>query len=59
MTERKINSRFLLRARPHGAFDPAALQFVQEPAPTPEQGQALIRTLYLSLDPSNRIWMGE
>jgi hypothetical protein len=59
MTERKINSRFLLRARPHGAFDPAALQFVQEPTPTPEQGQALIRTLYLSLDPSNRIWMGE
>jgi NADPH-dependent curcumin reductase CurA len=59
MTERAINRRFLLRARPQGAFDPAALEFVQEPAPTPAQGQALVRILYLSLDPSNRVWMGE
>jgi NADPH-dependent curcumin reductase CurA len=59
MTEGQINRRFLLRARPRGAFDPAALELVQEPMPTPGQGQALIRTRYLSLDPSNRIWMGE
>src|SRR5262249_25479551 len=53
------NRRFLLRRRPHGAFDPSALEFVQQSTPEPKQGQALVRTLYLSLDPSNRIWMGE
>jgi NADPH-dependent curcumin reductase CurA len=59
MTEHQLNRRFLLRERPNGAFDPAVLQFVEEPAPTPAPGQALVRILYLSLDPSNLIWMGE
>ncbi len=53
------NRRFLLRRRPTGDFDPSVLERVVEPAPTPGPGQALVRNLYLSLDPSNRIWMGE
>lgn len=55
----RLNRRFLLRERPSGDFDPKILQRVVEPAPTPGPGQALVRNLYLSLDPTNRIWMSE
>lgn len=55
----RLNRRFLLRARPSGDFDPNVLQRVVEPAPVPGPGQALVRNRYLSLDPTNRIWMGE
>jgi NADPH-dependent curcumin reductase len=55
----KLNRRFLLRERPTGDFDPKILQRVLEPVPVPGPGQALVRNHYLSLDPTNRIWMGE
>jgi len=32
---------------------------VDSPIPEPGQGQILVRTLYLSLDPTNRIWMSD
>jgi NADPH-dependent curcumin reductase len=53
------NRRFILRRRPSGDFDPAVLERVVEPVPQPGPGQALVRNLYLSLDPTNRIWMSE
>jgi NADPH-dependent curcumin reductase len=54
-----MNRRFLLRRRPEGEFDPSVLERVIEPRPVPGPDQALVRNHYLSLDPSNRIWMGE
>lgn len=54
-----LNRRFLLRERPAGDFDPKILQRVEEPVPVPGPGQALVRNRYLSLDPTNRIWMSE
>ncbi|MDH4190907.1 MAG: NADP-dependent oxidoreductase [Betaproteobacteria bacterium] len=54
-----LNRRFLLRERPAGDFDPKILERVVEPVPRPGPGQALVRNLYLSLDPTNRVWMGE
>jgi NADPH-dependent curcumin reductase CurA len=59
MSPEPTNRRFLLRRRPSGDFDPAVLELVREPLPAPGPGQALVRVKYLSLDPSNRIWMGE
>jgi NADPH-dependent curcumin reductase CurA len=53
-----MNRRFVLRERPRGSFDPKVLTFESGPTPTPGRDQALVRNLYLSLDPSNRIWMG-
>ena len=59
MSTTTVNRRFVLRSRPVGDFDPKVLERVTGPVPTPGPGQALVRNLYLSLDPSNRIWMGE
>jgi NADPH-dependent curcumin reductase len=53
-----INRRFILRARPQGAYYPKVLELTREPVPAPGPGQALVRNKYLSLDPTNRIWMG-
>lgn len=58
-TETPSNRRYILRQRPEGSFDPSVLELVREPVPEPGPNQALVRNLFLSLDPSNRIWMGE
>jgi NADPH2:quinone reductase len=58
MTE--LTSRcYRLRRRPEGALAKADLEFVDEAVPSLQDGQALIRTLWLSVDPANRIWMSE
>jgi hypothetical protein len=33
--------------------------FAETPSPTPAVGEAAIRVLYLSIDPTNRIWMSD
>jgi NADPH-dependent curcumin reductase CurA len=53
------NRGFRLRRRPEGRVTPADLERVIEPIPELTAGQALIRTEYISIDPSNRIWMSE
>ena len=35
------------------------LELVEEQLAPLEDGEALVRTLYLSLDPTNRIWMSD
>src|SRR5437763_971004 len=54
-----MNRCYRLRQRPVGAVTKTDLEFLEEPVPPIGTGQALIRTLRLSIDPSNRIWMGE
>jgi NADPH-dependent curcumin reductase CurA len=54
-----INRCYRLRRRPGGSVTEADLEFAEEPVPAIEAGQALIRTLWLSIDPANRIWMSE
>jgi NADPH2:quinone reductase len=53
------NRCYRLRRRPEGLVSEADLEFLEEPVPPVGPGQALVRTLLLSLDPSNRIWMSE
>ena len=48
------NRSIVLKQRPHGAPDAATFALLEQPAPTPAQGQVLLRTLYLSLDPYMR-----
>lgn len=56
---RPINRSYRLRRRPQGSVTAEDLEFVEDQAPEPRPGEALVRTLWLSLDPSNRIWMSD
>jgi NADPH-dependent curcumin reductase CurA len=51
--------RWVLRRRPVGEIRPGDLELVEEPIADLAEGQVLVRTLYLSLDPTNRIWMSD
>ena len=51
--------RWVLRRRPTGEIQPGDLELVDEQIPDLADGEVLVRTLYLSLDPTNRIWMSD
>jgi NADPH-dependent curcumin reductase CurA len=51
--------RWVLRRRPDGEIQPGDLEFVQEPIRDLADGEVRVRTVYLSLDPTNRIWMSD
>jgi len=53
------NRRFLLRERPTGRIDERTFELVEEAVPEIGDGQALVRTRWISLDPTNRAWIGE
>ena len=59
MMESNVNHAFRLRRRPQGRVTESDLELVEEAVPALEHGQALVRTLYLSLDPTSRIWMSD
>lgn len=54
-----LNRRILLAARPHGRPVPADFRLDTQPMPVPGEGQVLLRTLYLSIDPYMRNLMDE
>ena len=54
-----MNQRWILRRRPQGSLAPGDLELVEGPIPDLSQGEVLLRNLYLSLDPTNRIWMSD
>jgi NADPH-dependent curcumin reductase CurA len=51
------NHQWRLAQRPAGLVDATTFAWSAAPAPEPAEGEALIRSLYLSLDPTNRIWI--
>jgi NADPH-dependent curcumin reductase len=51
--------RWVLAARPAPDITDATLRYEEAPVPEPAEGEALVRNLYLSLDPTNRGWMNE
>ena len=59
MSEIHVNRAFRLRKRPNGDLADGDLELVSEEIPELSDGQALIRTQLLSLDPTNRIWMSD
>lgn len=48
------NRRWVLASRPHGAPTPENFRLEEQPIPEPEEGQVLLRTEWLSLDPYMR-----
>ncbi|AUX92838.1 NADP-dependent oxidoreductase [Mixta gaviniae] len=52
--QKERNRRVILASRPHGAPTEANFRIDTQPVPTPGEGQLLLRTVYLSLDPYMR-----
>jgi NADPH-dependent curcumin reductase len=48
------NRKIIMASRPVGAPKPSDFRLVEEPAPEPRDGEVLLRTSYLSLDPYMR-----
>ncbi|GAB2508534.1 NADP-dependent oxidoreductase [Microbulbifer agarilyticus] len=51
---RNVNRQITLASRPHGAPTPENFNFVEAAIPVPNDGEFLLRTIYLSLDPYMR-----
>jgi NADPH-dependent curcumin reductase CurA len=56
MTEGK-NRQWILNARPAGKLTGNEFRWNEVPVPQPSDGQVLVRNLWLSVDPAQRIWM--
>ena len=54
-----VNRRFLLRERPTGRINDRTFELVKEAIPEIGDGEALVRNRWISLDPTNRAWIGE
>lgn len=57
MTDR--NRRFLLRERPAGRIGPDTFELSEQAVPQIGDGEALVRVDWISLDPTNRMWINE
>jgi NADPH-dependent curcumin reductase CurA len=51
------NRRFLLRDRPDGRVGPETFELVEAEPPEIGDGEALVRTEWISIDPTNRAWI--
>jgi NADPH-dependent curcumin reductase CurA len=52
-----VNRQVLLVAKPKGKLALSNFRLSEAPAPTPNDGEALVRVKYISLDAANRAWM--
>ena len=53
----KTNRQWLLRARPVGMVKESDFELREAPLPSPKDGEALVRVLYVAFDPAMRGWM--
>jgi NADPH-dependent curcumin reductase CurA len=54
-----VNRRFALRQRPEGRIDEETFELVEEELPEVGDGEAMVRTEWISLDPTNRTWIDD
>ena len=59
MNEPSQNRRWVLRKRPEADISGDNLELVTEPVPKPAEGEVRVRNLFLSLDPTHRLWMSD
>jgi len=55
----RTNRQWVLRQRPRGLIQPGDLELIEAPIPDLKDSEVLVRTVYLSLDPTNRTWMND
>ncbi|WP_206741957.1 MDR family NADP-dependent oxidoreductase [Hyphomonas beringensis] len=54
-----MNKTWILRKRPEGEVKEGDLELVESPLEPLKDGEVRTRLIYLSLDPTNRIWMSD
>jgi NADPH-dependent curcumin reductase CurA len=59
MTSAELNRQFRLAVRPVGLPKASDWQYVETPLPEIGDGEVLVKSLYLSLDPAMRGWMND
>ena len=59
MNSNRTNRSWRLRQRPEGIIDENDLELVTDEIPEIQEGPVLAKTIYFSLDPTNRIWMSD
>lgn len=57
--QKDVNRQFRLKRRPVGRIQTSDFDLVEGPVPTAGDGEVVVRVLYLSLDPTNRIWASD
>ena len=55
----RINRQLRLASRPAGLVEDGTFELVETPVPELEDGQALVQMAYLSIDPTNRVWISD
>lgn len=53
------NKQWMFKSRPKGDISDSDVVFETHDIPTPDDGEIIVRTTYISLDPANRAWMNE
>ena len=53
------NRQWVLRQRPQGLIRDGDLELIETAVPDLKDAEVLVRTIYLSLDPTNRTWMND
>src|SRR6476469_6450694 len=53
------NHQLRLDSRPDGMVEASNFKQTEEPVPSPDDGQAVVKVEYISLDPAMRGWMNE
>jgi len=53
----QTNRRWMLAERPSGNIEDKNFRWVEEPAPSPKDGELLVRNLMISADPTQRGWI--
>ncbi|MBI0331639.1 NADP-dependent oxidoreductase [Burkholderia plantarii] len=54
-----VNRQLRLKARPDARVGAEHFSLVETPLPGLGEGEVLVRVLYLSMDPTNRVWMSD
>ncbi len=52
-----VNRQWLFKSRPDSTVGPEHFEWREAPVPAPGEGEVLVRTRLLSIDPANRAWM--
>ena len=55
----RLNHQWRIAARPDGLVKESDFEWREEAVPALQEGQILVRNVYLSLDPTNRVWMND